>query len=245
MDTTTRSNRVSNRHVVTFPVVGLSIFLPVAFGSGIHLTPSFRGRENLRTRRNRVAIGENRHVVTFLLVGCLSIFLPVAFGSGIHQTRSFRGREILQVVPLVTPPAQQPPSPPPTPNGGGGSIGGEPPAIAPSSKDPQPPPSPLAVPSLTPPATPPPSSVMAPSVPESPPPPPPSPPATPDIVPASPPGDTWNESELAGVVIASIAALLQVAVVAFLLIKRHQMLTTVEYDDIDDLEYDHPREQNF
>lgn len=58
-------------------------------------------------------------------------------------------------------------------------------------------------------------------------------------------GDTWNESEKAGVVIASIAALLQVAVVAFLLIKRHQMLTTVEYDDIEDLEYDTPPDSNF
>jgi hypothetical protein len=36
-----------------------------------------------------------------------------------------------------------------------------------------------------------------------------------------------------------------VAVVAFLLIKRHQILTTVEYDDIEDLEYDTPPDSNF
>lgn len=34
--------------------------------------------------------------------------------------------------------------------------------------------------------------------------------------------------------IAAIAALLQVAVVTFLLIKRHQMLTTVEYEDFEE-----------
>lgn len=77
-----------------------------------------------------------------------------------------------------------------------------------------PPPPPIAIP----PASPPPLSETL-------------TPPSPDVVQEAATNNSWNDSEKAGVIIASIGALLQVFVVAYLLVKRHQMLAMVrEYD---------------
>lgn len=56
-------------------------------------------------------------------------------------------------------------------------------------------------------------------------------PPSPSLVQEAATNNTWNDSEKAGVIIASIGGLLQVFVVAYLLVKRHQMLAMVrEYD---------------
>lgn len=56
-------------------------------------------------------------------------------------------------------------------------------------------------------------------------------PPSPSVVQEPATNNTWNDSEKAGVIIASIGGLLQVFVVAYLLVKRHQMLAMVrEYD---------------
>ena len=56
-------------------------------------------------------------------------------------------------------------------------------------------------------------------------------PPSPGVVQEAATNNSWNDSEKAGVIIASIGGLLQVFVVAYLLVKRHQMLAMVrEYD---------------
>lgn len=95
------------------------------------------------------------------------------------------------------------------------------PALAPlppenitSSPPAPPPPPPQAIP---PPSSPPLSDTLT--------------PPPPSVVQAAATNNSWNDSEKAGVIIACIGGLLQVFVVAYLLVKRHQMLAMVqEYD---------------
>lgn len=57
----------------------------------------------------------------------------------------------------------------------------------------------------------------------------------------SPAPPTINTQEKAGVAIASVAALLQVIVVTYLLIKRRQMLALVDCDEYDHLNSNYGR----